>query len=897
MGYRMGKVETEKKIMLSIGILVSNHIEYIRNVLEALKPLLEAVPSELIILDTKGEETDGSIAICREYTDKVYPFIWCKDFSAARNACLSYATGEWFMFQDDDEWFDDVQEIINFFNSGEQEHYNSGFYYVKNYDADGNFSRAIVSRMVRRTEGLCFEGRIHECFNEIREPIKEFQCFVHHMGYVHPTLESRTVKYERNMELLKEELRRVGYTPRVCAQIVQEMMANFSAKSIKEAIDFAEKVLPILKKTGQMQDSCTQWILAATVRSYVVLKDYQGTLKQVKKVQAEYQRSRVAELVISAEVARSANLEKDYLVALEYVDTYLEQWEWLKKHATESRLLMQLDFPSYYAEECWLNMLYIGANSANQEEDFQRAMKYWNRFPWKREYVDTKKYLPELLVTRDGLKKKSGMRRYLKKKVYDWLSVMYRSLCALEKLIRDECFDVAYNLIVKMQKGAIHIGNSIDETGKNLDLVRDLEQFCELVYVLSEGLQQEEALIGLKEIEKLLKTLEEKLENIPSAKLEVVFLPYKLSMWDSMESIWMAAEEDSECNAYVVPIPYYSRKGNYEFDQLFYEGHNYPSEVPVIDYKAIDLESLHPDIIFYHNPYDENNSVTSVVPQYYSSELKKYAGALVYVPYTMYGAYENVQCASLDYSMPGIQNSDYIVLQSERHKALLEALGIEEKKLLPLGSPKIDATLRGRDAQAEIIKKLAGTRKKILLNTTIARFLKSDNWFKSMDDVLRVFEEDDSLFLIWRPHPLLRETVSSMRNEMLLKYDILVSRVEQMKNAMIDRDTETYPAFWASDALITDNSSIMLQYLATGKPILNVEGSASEKETKLVVVDFYSCYYMKDGMSYERFVKLIKEDRDEKKEERLNALRATVNNCDGTCGKKVYMECKKRVTY
>ena len=108
----MNKVESEKKIKLSIGILVSNQKEYIRKAMEALKPLLEAVPSELIVLDTKGEEGDGSIEIVRDYTDKVYPFTWCNDFAKARNACLSYATGEWFMYQDDDEWFEDVQEFI-----------------------------------------------------------------------------------------------------------------------------------------------------------------------------------------------------------------------------------------------------------------------------------------------------------------------------------------------------------------------------------------------------------------------------------------------------------------------------------------------------------------------------------------------------------------------------------------------------------------------------------------------------------------------------------------------------------------------------------------------------------------------------------------------------------------
>lgn len=89
-------------IKLTIGMLVSNRIQYIRKVMEGLKPLLDAVPSELIVIDTKGSETDGSIEIVKEYTDKIYSFTWCNDFSATRNICFEHAKGEWYLYQDDD---------------------------------------------------------------------------------------------------------------------------------------------------------------------------------------------------------------------------------------------------------------------------------------------------------------------------------------------------------------------------------------------------------------------------------------------------------------------------------------------------------------------------------------------------------------------------------------------------------------------------------------------------------------------------------------------------------------------------------------------------------------------------------------------------------------------------
>ena len=167
--------KTDRKIKLSIGILVSNRIKYIRKAMEALKPLLEAIPCELIAVDTKGADGDGSIEIVREYTDKIYPFTWCNDFAAARNVCIEHATGEWFMYQDDDEWFDDVQELIDFFASGECDNYLSAYYYVKNYDIMGNSELAVVGRMVRMEKDTRFVGKVHESFNAIYLPCKQFQ--------------------------------------------------------------------------------------------------------------------------------------------------------------------------------------------------------------------------------------------------------------------------------------------------------------------------------------------------------------------------------------------------------------------------------------------------------------------------------------------------------------------------------------------------------------------------------------------------------------------------------------------------------------------------------------------------------------------------------------------------
>lgn len=346
-------------IKLTIGMLVSNHVQYIRNAMEALKPLLEAVPSELVVLDTKGAETDGSIEIVREYTDKIYPFTWCNDFSVARNACLDHARGEWFLYQDDDEWFDNVQEFIDFFQSGECEKYHTGFYYTKDYNATGGSSMAVAGRMIRRTERTRFVGRVHETFNEVFAPNKQFNCFTHHMGYVFSTPESRKQHQLRNVSILEEELKENGYTPRICAQLVQELF--YVEETAERGWEFAKKSVEELRKQGQLDDSCSQWLLASLVRYCSVYGTYEQLKEQTEAIRKEHKLSQMAQLVIAGVAAREASKHGDMAYLLKNVNCYIENWNWLQLHAEEALIQTQLDFPKYYNKEYYYDILRMGA--------------------------------------------------------------------------------------------------------------------------------------------------------------------------------------------------------------------------------------------------------------------------------------------------------------------------------------------------------------------------------------------------------------------------------------------------------------------------------------------------------------------------------------------------------
>lgn len=214
-----------KKVVLSISLLASNRKDTIRKCLDSLKPLRDAVSNELIIVDTGCDEELHRILL--EYADIVTTFEWCNDFAKARNEGLKLARGEWFLYLDDDEWFVDLKEIIDFFQSGEYKKYGYANYIQRNFAGlDGaHYSDAWVSRMIRLEKNTRFKSKIHEYFDPLKGNVIALHSVVEHYGYAYETEEDKRKHFERNEPLLIEMIKEEPENMRWSVHLVQEYAA------------------------------------------------------------------------------------------------------------------------------------------------------------------------------------------------------------------------------------------------------------------------------------------------------------------------------------------------------------------------------------------------------------------------------------------------------------------------------------------------------------------------------------------------------------------------------------------------------------------------------------------------------------------------------------------------
>jgi hypothetical protein len=352
------------------------------------------------------------------------------------------------------------------------------------------------------------------------------------------------------------------------------------------------------------------------------------------------------------------------------------------------------------------------------------------------------------------------------------------------------------------QNAAVQIGTAIEESeGEGLLSVTLLEEYCETVYQMYTNIFGEcDGRDMQVMLDNKLKKAEESVKNNIKVKLEIAFLPYKASMWDSLESVWMAANEDPDCDVYVVPIPYYDRRPDGSFGEFHYEGGDYPENVPIVHYEKYDFKEHCPDIIYIHNPYDDLNYVTSVDPRFYSRELKKYTDCLVYIPYFVAGYYSSIQSAKR-YIPSCIEHVDLIMLQSNNQKKGYEYAPQYTKKMVVMGSPKIDKIVNGisKFKGTPVLTEKISEKKVIMVNSSISRILNDAKWYEKMEELIKVFENNVNLFLLWRPHPLLMTTVDAMRpydkNRMLSLINQLKLRLQEINDGSFEIEDSITPFY------------------------------------------------------------------------------------------------------
>lgn len=382
-------------------------------------------------------------------------------------------------------------------------------------------------------------------------------------------------------------------------------------------------------------------------------------------------------------------------------------------------------------------------------------------------------------------------------------------------------------------------GCALEAGGEENALAPLLEAFYRLLYRAAQGET------GTGELKALAGRIREEARAIRPDRIEAVFLCHKASMSDALESVYLAAKADPSCDAYFIPIPYYDRAPDGSLREEHLEGLGYyPDAYELTDWRAYDLAERRPDIVFTINPYDEQNRVTSVHPDFYCRRLRELTDLLVYIEYGIpYWIHRDPDAAIEELRkapdpMPGHIYSHFCVAYSQEHAAVLRTVirckpelprkhGVPpeefQEKYLALGSPKFDKVLRSRREDftlPEPWRRICRGRKVLLLNTSLSTLLKDTReYLRRLREALAVIRAAEGIALWWRPHPLSLPSLEAMEPELAAEYRAITEGFRQGGWGIYDESPDPHRAIAWTDAYYGDESSLAYLYCATGKPI------------------------------------------------------------------------------
>jgi Predicted O-linked N-acetylglucosamine transferase, SPINDLY family len=228
----------------SLCMIVKDEEKYIEKCLSNIKDKID----EIIVVDTGSKDRTKELA--KKYTDKIFDFEWCEDFSKARNYSISKAKNDWILVLDADEICSEfhVNKINDFIKASID---TIGRINIINYYGKASETKKSSTRLGRLFNKNFYEynGSIHEQLtskNKSEVKMLNVDIGVEHFGYTEEDIMEK-MKVTRNENLLLKELEKKSKDPYILYQLGK---TYFIAKRYYKALNYFRESIEVLEDTN-----------------------------------------------------------------------------------------------------------------------------------------------------------------------------------------------------------------------------------------------------------------------------------------------------------------------------------------------------------------------------------------------------------------------------------------------------------------------------------------------------------------------------------------------------------------------------------------------------------------------------------------------------------------------
>jgi hypothetical protein len=381
-----------------------------------------------------------------------------------------------------------------------------------------------------------------------------------------------------------------------------------------------------------------------------------------------------------------------------------------------------------------------------------------------------------------------------------------------------------------------------------------------------------------------------KLKKIIGEKINILFICHRPQIWNSLKTVYESFLHDEKFNVTILAIPNKKQLPNLVFAHEEYEsegaeefwskygcvcGYNYDTK------EWIDPKSLKPDYVFFQTPYDVTRST-----KYKSWIVSKYAK----ICYVAYG----YQIAGGELFYKGVYNETFLrstkfVFAFDKYhyddiKTWLKKINNITSEVIMSGNPRNDLMDKGKENVS---------RDKYTVLWTPRWCTDESNcfFFDLKDSLLDYCDINDDFQLVFRPHPqafLEWESTGEFTRDEAQKY---IGEYEKRENAQIDFEKDYLKTFEKVDCFVTDLTSLMAEYLFSGKPVIychkvDLFTDAGRKMAQ-------SFYWVRNENELLETLDMLRRGEDPLREKRLSTINEMFFQPDNGAGNCVKESIKK----
>ena len=373
---------------------------------------------------------------------------------------------------------------------------------------------------------------------------------------------------------------------------------------------------------------------------------------------------------------------------------------------------------------------------------------------------------------------------------------------------------------------------------------------------------------------------ERKIEQTKHAKIRAVFLLEVPEMWNACRSVYEAMLSMENVEPYLIVLPKYPNIDDYpalDFSRSI--AGNVIQAYDPLTKKWFNLEKFKPDYLFYSRPYAKE------YPDFYKPHCTSKYTRICYIPY----GFEFIKGyhIEVEYNMDFFPYAYMLFFEGETSRSYCDfyCKGLDQVKMFEIGYPKFDLSY---------YKKMELQREK---NRTT--FLWTPRWsletlandgtsyFELIEPLIAYFSNPmhSALNLIIRPHPLMFPNF--VKNGVMTQQDVdsLFEKIEKIPNISFDKNIDYLESLSISDYVISDFTSMLIEYLLFEIPVLYC--GKSDKFDKVGQLIDSTMYHFSDyddiSMALDSFIK----DGDKHEKKRKKALDYLCKGFDGKIGDRI----------